>query len=63
MLTHTYRKSSRSGGQGACVAARLITDGVEMQDTKDRTGPTLRVPPAAWATFAANVPQRGAYGC
>jgi hypothetical protein len=57
-LNSTYRKSTYSGGQGACVAARTREGGVEMQDTKDPHGPTLRVPADAWARFAAAVPTR-----
>ncbi|MFD0555793.1 uncharacterized protein DUF397 [Stackebrandtia endophytica] len=48
MLDTTWRKSSRSGANGACVEARLFADGVEVRDSKDVSGPTLRTGAHEW---------------
>jgi hypothetical protein len=35
-------KSSRSGDSGSCVEMRRAGDLIEVRDSKDRSGPTLR---------------------
>ncbi|MFI6819670.1 DUF397 domain-containing protein [Micromonospora sp. NPDC050187] len=49
-----WRKSSRSGNGGStCVeVATNLPDVVGVRDSKDRQGPVLSFPPAAWAAFA-----------
>jgi len=48
MTDRTWRKSSRSGANGACVEARLFDEGVEVRDSKDVTGPTLSASANDW---------------
>jgi hypothetical protein len=51
-----WRKSSYSGnGGGTCVEVGEVRRAVLIRDTQDRSGPVLRVSPAAWRTFAARV--------
>lgn len=53
----TWRKSTRSGGAAnACVeVADNLPDVVGMRDSKDRTGPALRLPHHGWLAFIAGV--------
>ena len=51
-----WRTSSHSGTNGECV--EVAADPVALvlvRDTKDREGPALAFPPAAWRRFAAHV--------
>ena len=49
-------KSSFSGGNGAgCVEVAFLPDAVALRDTKDRTRPSHRYPPARWSEFLAGV--------
>ncbi|GAA2647644.1 DUF397 domain-containing protein [Paractinoplanes durhamensis] len=51
MLDQNWRKSTRSGGNGACVEVRRVDDTIEVRDTKDRTGPVLSFTIAEWVAF------------
>ncbi|MGC4805303.1 DUF397 domain-containing protein [Micromonospora sp. DT233] len=52
-----WRKSSRSGDEGACVEVAVVPDAIAVRDSKDPAGPALIFPPTAWATFAAAPPR------
>ncbi len=54
-LDATWRKSSRSGADGACVEVRRTSRAVQVRDTKDRSGPVLSFPTEAWHGFIAGV--------
>lgn len=62
-LTHAvWRKSSRSGGGGACVeVAELADGGRAVRDSKNPTGPALRFTPADWAIFTTCI-RSGQFG-
>jgi hypothetical protein len=57
----TWRVSSRSNsGGGNCVEVGALADGsgrVAVRDSKDRTGPALVFPRAAWSAFLAALPR------
>ncbi|MGH3548149.1 MAG: DUF397 domain-containing protein [Pseudonocardiaceae bacterium] len=49
-----WRKSSRSGAGNACVEVAALADGSRaIRDSKDQSGPVLRLNPPAWTAFAA----------
>ena len=50
-LTDSWRKSSRSNQNGACVEVRHVEDVVEVRDTKDRGGPVLQFSSQSWHSF------------
>ena len=53
-LGATWRKSSRSDTNGACVEARYLDGRVEVRDTKDGgRGPILVFTAAGWDAFIA----------
>jgi hypothetical protein len=49
-----WRKSSYSGGgTGECVEVAYAVDGVAVRDSKNVSGPTITMTPAAWRAFVA----------
>ena len=50
-----WRKSSSSGGNGACVEIAGTADGVAVRDSKDPAGPALAFTPEGWAAFTGSV--------
>jgi hypothetical protein len=52
-----WRTSSYTGGSGDCVEVAAAADTVLIRDTKDREGPVLAVPAAAWHAFLTDIPR------
>ncbi|MEU3185016.1 DUF397 domain-containing protein [Streptomyces sp. NPDC006923] len=51
-----FKKSSYSNQTGACVEVALNVPGtVAVRDSKDVSGPVLRVAPAAWDAFRSGL--------
>lgn len=59
VLDATWRKSTRSNNEGACVEARYADRTAQVRDSKDPSGPVLTFTPAAWSAFvvALRVPR------
>jgi hypothetical protein len=53
----SWRKSSRSGDEGACVEMAPVAPGVAVRDSKDPEGPVLLFSPAAWTAFTTTPPR------
>ncbi|HEX7659594.1 MAG TPA: DUF397 domain-containing protein [Pseudonocardiaceae bacterium] len=51
----TWRKSSYSGTQENCVEIAFDQQAVAVQDSKNPTGPTLAVDPAAFTSFLTSL--------
>lgn len=51
-----WQKSTHSGNDNACIEVATL-DGVRraVRDSKNPTGPTLRLTPGEWAAFVAEV--------
>lgn len=58
--TTAWGTSSRSNGEAACVEVAVMPGRVGVRDSKDRGGPALQVPPAAWRVFLGDL-QRGEF--
>ncbi|GGW63392.1 DUF397 domain-containing protein [Streptomyces galilaeus] len=49
---YTWRKSTYSGGEGGeCLELAACPHTINIRDSKNPTGPTLALSPAAWAHF------------
>ena len=46
-----WRKSRRSGGNGACVEVAQLRTLIAVRDSKDPDGPKLVFPAADWRAF------------
>jgi Domain of unknown function (DUF397) len=56
----TWKRSSRTYGNGNCVeVAARPGDHVNVRDSKNREGVTLRFTPAEWTAFLADVRDGG----
>ncbi|MBF9130911.1 DUF397 domain-containing protein [Plantactinospora sp. S1510] len=61
LASASWRKSTHSGDQGACVEFALLADPapdttIAIRDSKDTTGPVLTFSPAAWTAFTTALP-------
>ena len=57
-LDGTWRKSTASNNNGACVEVRLADGQVQVRDTKAQgRGPILGFDPAGWSAFVADARQ------
>ncbi|MEU2724969.1 DUF397 domain-containing protein [Streptomyces smyrnaeus] len=59
-VAYDWHKSSYSGSEGgACLEVATCPDAqVHIRDSKNPTGPTLTLTPAAWAQFTAYAAHR-----
>jgi hypothetical protein len=51
MERNVWRKSSRSGNNGACVEVRHRGHAIDVRDSKNPHGPRLTVNRAEWEAF------------
>lgn len=56
LIHATWRKSSHSNGQAACVEIAVLADArVALRDSKDPAGPALVLTPGEWRAFVGDV--------
>ncbi|MCL6733195.1 DUF397 domain-containing protein [Streptomyces neyagawaensis] len=59
----SWRKSSySSSGDGDCVEIATTPHTIHVRDSKNPTGPTLTLSPAAWTEFVCHSAQRRSSG-
>jgi hypothetical protein len=51
----TWRKSSRSGGQGNCVEVANTSSAIGVRDSKDPSGPVLVFSRSEWQAFVDGI--------
>ena len=51
ILDETWRKVTKSNNNGACTEVRAINGMIEVRDSKDPQGPTLRFTAEEWDAF------------
>ncbi len=51
----TWRKSTRSNSNGACVEIAQVADVVAVRDSKDSNGPVLTFSQAAFVSFVKGI--------
>jgi predicted secreted Zn-dependent protease len=51
----SWRKSTRSSGDGACVEVATLHSATAVRDSKDPAGPALIFIPTQWAAFTAGI--------
>ena len=51
ILDETWRKATKSNNNGACTEVRAINGMIEVRDSKDPQGPTLRFTAEEWDAF------------
>jgi predicted secreted Zn-dependent protease len=56
-LNARWRKSTRSGDNGACVEARAVNDTTQIRDSKNPSGPVLTFTREEWHAFIDGVKQ------
>lgn len=54
-LDETWRKSTYSGTNGACVEVRKIDDVIEVRDSKIADSPILRFNQLEWDAFTSGM--------
>lgn len=54
-LTQDWKKSTKSNGSDSCVEARTFDNGVQVRDSKDRSGPTLSFDRESYVNFLAGL--------
>jgi len=54
-LGSSWRKSTRSNVNGACVEVRRLKGRVQVRDTKDRRGPVLTFSADTWRGFVVDI--------
>jgi hypothetical protein len=55
LVTATWRKSSRSGGNNNCVEVAFLHHAVGVRDSKDPTGPAFVLGREAWTAFVSGI--------
>lgn len=51
MLSESWQKSNRSNNNGACVEARIVSDEIQVRDSKDPDGTVLTFTTKEWDAF------------